>query len=84
MKIYFDKNKQEVKEFDLIRFFHFIGARRKKHYMYKQVSRCLIDGRLYLLHLNKNNEKVLLDACVNKIDDNVYILQDEGVIIQNG
>ena len=84
MKKYIDKNKQEVKEFDLIRFFRFIGARRKKHYMYKQVKRCLISGRLYLLHLNKNNEKVLLDACVNKIDDNVYILQDEGVVIQNG
>lgn len=83
MKKYFDKNKQEVMEFDLIRFFHFIGARRKKYYMYKQVRRGM-DGKLYLLHLNKNNKKVLLDACVSKIDDDTYVLQDEGIIIQNG
>jgi hypothetical protein len=33
----FDKNSKEIREFDLIRVFHFIGARRKKHYMYKWV-----------------------------------------------
>ena len=36
-KPYFDENGKEITEFALLKVFHFIGARRKKHYMYKWV-----------------------------------------------
>lgn len=32
-----DKNGKVIHEFDVLKVFHFIGARRKKHYMYKWV-----------------------------------------------
>ena len=34
---FFDENGTEIKEFAVIRVFHFIGSRRKKHYMYKWI-----------------------------------------------
>lgn len=44
---YFDENGVEIKEFAVIRVFHFIGARRKKHYMYKWVKLKEFKGILY-------------------------------------
>lgn len=35
-KIY-DKHGIEIKPYDLIKVYHFTGARRKRHYMYKHV-----------------------------------------------
>lgn len=34
---YYDKNGEQILEGDLLKVFHFIGARRKKHYMYQVV-----------------------------------------------
>lgn len=45
----FDKTGKEIKEFAMLKFFHFIGARRKKHYMYKWVR--VVDGCLVGMHL---------------------------------
>ena len=36
---------------DTLKIFHFIGARRKRHYMYKYVDR-IESGKLVLSHLN--------------------------------
>lgn len=36
-KPYYDENGNEIKELDVIKVFHFIGRRRKKHYMYKWI-----------------------------------------------
>lgn len=44
-----DKNGIPVKQFDLLKFYHFTGARRKKYYMYKWVLER--DDRLYAHHL---------------------------------
>lgn len=33
----FDKNGLAIQPYDLLKVFHFTGARRKKHYMYKYV-----------------------------------------------
>lgn len=45
----FDKTGREIKEFAVIKIFHFISARRKKHYMYKWVR--VVDGYLVGMHL---------------------------------
>ena len=37
MKKLYDKNGIELLPNDVLKVFHFVGARRKKHYMYKQV-----------------------------------------------
>ena len=47
-----DKNGVPIEEFDVLKIFHFIGARRKKHYMYKVAI--LWNGRLYGSHLDSN------------------------------
>jgi len=46
---FYDKKGIEIEEFDLLKVFHFIGARRKKHYMYKWVR--VVDGHLVGMHL---------------------------------
>lgn len=53
MKPAYDKHGKEIHEFDLLKVFHFTGARRKKHYMYKWVSVKM--GHLYGLHLANND-----------------------------
>lgn len=42
--IYRDKNGKEIKEGTIFRVFHFIGSRRKVHYMYKIAA--IKDGHL--------------------------------------
>lgn len=44
-----DKYGVEIKEFAVLKVFHFTGARKKKHYMYKWVR--LINGELCGVHL---------------------------------
>lgn len=51
MKLY-DKNGILIEPFDVLKVFHFIGARRKKYYMYKIVVEK--DGKLYGSHINSN------------------------------
>jgi hypothetical protein len=45
-----DKNGIPIEECDILKVFHFIGARKKKYYMYKMAI--LRDGKLYGAHLN--------------------------------
>jgi hypothetical protein len=54
---YYDKNGTEIKEFAVLKVFHFIGARRKRHYMYKWVKLKGWDGKLYWVarHLTNDN-----------------------------
>lgn len=57
----FDKTGREIMVGDILKVFHFIGRRRKRHYMYKQVLGvvCLRGGSpcryLKLSHLNLND-----------------------------
>jgi hypothetical protein len=46
-----DKNGILLDEFDILKVFHFTGARKKKYYMYKMVVRW--QGELYGAHLDK-------------------------------
>lgn len=46
-----DKTGRPIHEGDVIKLFHFFGARRKKHFMYKHVT--VKNERLYALHLGR-------------------------------
>ena len=37
MPALYDKNRRQIAVGDILKVFHFVGARRKKHFMYKQV-----------------------------------------------
>jgi hypothetical protein len=63
MKLY-DQNRREIMVGDVVKVFHFVGARRKRHYMYKHVigetqtfcgSRVLKFG-----HLDKTGDHYLM------------------------
>ena len=56
---YKDEKGIEIYEFAVIRVFHFTGARRKKHYMYKWVRLKEVNGKKYFLgqHLCTDKEK---------------------------
>lgn len=59
MKKAFDKTGKEIHEFDVLKVFHFVGAQRRKHYMYKWV-RTYGTGEhkmLYALHLDNADLK---------------------------
>lgn len=51
MKQVLDETGMIIHPRDILKVFHFIGARRKKHYMYKWVI--LKDGELYAQHSGK-------------------------------
>ena len=51
IKLYDEKGK-ELKDGQLVRVFHFTGARNKKNYMYKQISK--VEKGLYAMHLPVN------------------------------
>lgn len=47
-----DKDGRRIEPGDVLKVFHFVGARRKRHYMYKQALR-YERGRLLISHLNR-------------------------------
>jgi len=55
MKQAFDKNGKEIHEFDVLKVFHYVGVRRKKHYMYKWVRKSKCGLYLYGLHLGDDS-----------------------------
>ena len=81
MKRLYDKKYREILEYDLLKVFHFIGARRKKHYMYKLVR--IIDGRMSGMHLNYRNEYFNLEAIANEsgIIKGAEIVQRSGPVV---
>lgn len=47
-----DKKGKTIKEWDLLKIYHFTGARRKKYYMYKWIKKDLQTGDLMGYSLN--------------------------------
>lgn len=47
-----DKNGIEIREFAVLKIFHFTGARKKQHYMYKWVRK--VEGHLVGMHLDSD------------------------------
>ena len=61
--IFFDKKGKQICEYDVLKIFHFIGARRKQHHMYKWVRRNDRD-ELAIVHLTGPDEpSTPLRAC---------------------
>lgn len=50
-----DMHGREIKEFDVLKMYHFTDTRRKKHYMYKWVI--VKDGYMYGHHLGRNGAR---------------------------
>ena len=78
--IFFDKTGKQIREFDVLKVFHFTGSRLKKHYMYKWV-RLNDRGELAIMHLGAHNEtSVPLRACgpENGVIEDAEIVQSDG------
>ena len=65
-KFMLDKAGRVIQPGDVLKVFHFVGARRKRHYMYKQALR-YERGRLLISHLN-----CVDDAEPRKYGDHYY------------
>lgn len=57
MKPLLDARGQEIAAGDVLKVFHFVGARRKRHYMYKQAVAYVVQPKgswwLKISHLNR-------------------------------
>ena len=81
---YYDKNGKEIKEFSLLKVFHFTGARKKKYYMYKfvKILDC-VNGTGYYIgdHLDGTNDWFLLCSIADpetRIINSCEIIQEAG------
>lgn len=73
MNAIYDKNRREIMQGDIVKVFHFVGARKKRHYMYKQVVGERLLGKRqsaywYLSHLSQRED----DGYVLAKDGQVY------------
>lgn len=74
-----DKNGNEFIDCDIVKVFHFVGARRKRHYMYKRI-RHNDKGQICFEHLcDPLSDYVPLIVVVKKIDG-VYVWQDAEIV----
>ena len=64
---YYDKHGVEIKEFAVLKVFHFIGARKKKHYMYKWVRIVEDMGKRYFYAQHLNDASGFFEKGSNKI-----------------
>ena len=71
-----DKNGKEIRIGDVLKVFHFIGARRKKHYMYKQV----IGERLLGGLIDGRKTSYFVISHLDLTDDNYYLGKSEGIL----
>lgn len=79
---YTDKDGTDFVDCDVVKVFHFVGARRKKHYMYKRI-RHNDKGQICFEHLcNPSLDLVPLIAVCRNVDG-VYVWLD-AEIVQGG
>lgn len=71
-----DEKGREIRVGDVLKVFHFVGARRKRHYMYKQALRYQENdaGNAYLL-VSHLNEPFLTEF---KIGENCFLEAADG------
>lgn len=76
---FYDKTGRTLELFDIVKVFHFTGARRKKHYMYKQVVEKIVTKKpgveyFKLSHLSACGTSYAL-YCNDKINLSYEIVQ---------
>ncbi len=49
--VLYDKNRRPILEHDVLKVYHFTGARKKKHYMYKQACGIILLGKAKIPYL---------------------------------
>lgn len=64
----YDKTGREIMQGDVLKVFHFVGARNKRHYMYKQVVRERLGRQCHYWFLSHLNQR----------DDDGYFLARDG------
>lgn len=75
----YDKNRREIMVGDVLKVFHFTGARRKRYYMYKQVKCVTHLGENKLPYLEIDHlgvkEEVYWERANGRVLDNYEIVQ---------
>lgn len=79
---FYDSHNNKIKEFDVVKVFHFTGARRKKHYMYKWIRKDS-KGKLCFCHLDSDKEEMIRLSIVCKSTLNGYVWQGAEVVQSN-
>lgn len=72
-----DKTGREIMVGDTLKVFHFIGARRRRHFMYKYVSGIVSGNYFRISHLNPKDEAYLMEMDGRQHDD-IEIVQGFG------
>lgn len=77
----FDKNKRKIEPGNVLKVFHFVGARRRRHYMYKQAVEYQphpnsAGGYLKISHLCK-------PGSIDRIGDTYYLEAADGRVLSD-
>ena len=76
---FYDKNGRRIKEFDLIKVFHFIGAHNKKYYLYKWIRKDN-GGRLCMKHLGYDKSNLVHLEAVTKKRGDCWAWEDAEIV----
>lgn len=71
----YDKNRRPILEGDVLKVFHFTGARNKKYYMYKQAGKLSLLGKEKTPYLQINH--------LSPSADKFYHQKDNGEVLQH-
>lgn len=88
MTAIYDKHRREIMQGDIVKVFHFVGARRKRHYMYKQVIGERLLGKKqspywYLSHLSQREDDGYLMAKDGRVYTDYEIVQSVDCDFEN-
>lgn len=74
---FFDRKGRRLELFDIVKVFHYMGARRKRNYMYKQVVEKKLTGGVgfFVLHHLQSCGETFLLRCNDKINCAYEIVQ---------
>ena len=76
---FYDKHGIRLREFDVVKIFHFIDQRRKNHYMYKWLRKNE-KGELCMRHLDGPDARLVPLVAVTKTIDGRKVLPDSEVV----
>lgn len=77
--VFYDSKGNELREFDVVKVFHFIGKRRKRHYMYKWIRKD-DSGRLCMKHLADDASQLVSLSAVCKKTPAAWIWVDAEIV----